>query len=145
MSVSNNDKIKESRCFGFAFDKDAKECKICEVAHMCEQRVLSDIKKPTPKPTVKKDMAEQDASTVMKPQNNRPEPQKESAKPTKKKEKKVTKNYDPDMPDFKAMSIEELDSLAVERGLNPDDFNTYANVSIRRMRLTMAVKKTYEV
>lgn len=141
----NNQKIKESKCFGFAYDKDAPECKICEVANLCAQRVMNGVKKPTPSPTVKKNTAAENTSDTMKPETTRPEPQKEATKPTKKKEsKKSSKNYDPSMPDFKAMSNEDLDKLAVERGLDLEGFN-YSNVSIRRMRLTMAIKKTYEV
>lgn len=148
MSQLDNPAIKESRCFGVAYDKDAKECKVCEVANLCSQRVLSDVRKPTPtKPTVKKNTAAENATETMKPAAARPEPQKEASKPaTKKKEsKKSDKNYDPDMPDFKPMSLEDIEKLAVERGLNLDDYSSYTNAGIRRMRLTMGVKKTYEV
>jgi hypothetical protein len=148
MSQLDNAAIQSSRCFGVAYDKDAKECKVCEVANLCAQRVMGDVKKPVPtKPTANKNTAAENATETMKPAAARPEPQKEAAKPAKKeKPKKSAKNYDPSMPeDFKAMSLEDLESLAVERGLNLDDYAKYADVPIRRMRLTMGIKKTYEI
>lgn len=148
MSQLDTPEIQNSRCFGVAYDKDAKECKVCEVANLCAQRVNGDVRKPTPtKPTVKKNSAAENATDTMKPATARPEPQKEAAKPAEKKKsaKKADKNYDPAMPDFKAMELEDIEKLAVERGLNLDDYSSYTNAGIRRMRLTMGVKKTYEV
>ena len=49
------------------------------------------------------------------------------------------------MPDFKAMSVDELCSLIDERGGNSKEFDKYTAENIKRMRLTMALKKTYEV
>lgn len=65
-------------------------------------------------------------------------------KPVKEK-KQSTAEYDESMPDFKPMSVEELESLLTERGGNVADFEKYSNPSIKKMRLTMALKKTYEV
>ena len=41
--------------------------------------------------------------------------------------------------------MEEITALATERGLNLKDFDKYGNDNIKRMRLTMSIKKTYEV
>ena len=88
----------------------------------------------------------------MKPANPRPEPKKsdnenKTEKTAKKSAKEKTKDevtYNSDMPDFKPMSIEDLVELAKERGLNPADFDKYTHTNIKKMRLTMALKKTYE-
>ncbi len=150
MSQLDIPEIQNSRCFGVAFDKDASECKICQVKNVCQQRCMADVKKPTPaaKPTVKKNTAAENTTETMKPATARPEPQKEAAKAPAKKssaKKASSKEYDPNMPDFKPMALEDLENLAVERGLNLEDYNKYADVSIRRMRLTMGIKKTYEI
>ena len=53
--------------------------------------------------------------------------------------------YADDMPDFKAMSVDELCALIDERGGDSKEFDKYTAENIKRMRLTMALKKTYEV
>lgn len=147
MSQLDSPEIQSSRCFGIAYDKDAKECKMCEVARLCEQRVMGDVRKPTPKakPTVKTNAAEEGATDTMAPANTRPEPKKEAKPAKKEKPKKAEKNYDPEMPDFKSMDIEDLEKLASEREIDLKDFEKYTQVNIRRMRLIMSLKKTYEV
>lgn len=147
--------VKESRCFGIAYDGDVKECKICEVASLCKQKTLGTAKKApvTPPPAKKSDISNDDSkvSSTMAPATPRPEPksQKEAAeekKPAKKAaSKKPETNYAPDMPDFKPMDVDDLMKLAKERGLNPADFDKYTNAAIKKMRVTMALKKTYEV
>jgi hypothetical protein len=48
------------------------------------------------------------------------------------------------MPDFKPMSIEELEKIGAERGLDIKDFQKkYPENRIYRMRLTMSIKATY--
>lgn len=148
MGQTDNKELKESRCFGIAYDKDAKECKVCEVAKLCEQNTLGGVRKPTPtKPTAKSNAAAENAKDTMEPETPRPEPKAESKKPPKKTAKKTEKNYDPSMPeDFKSMSLEDMEKLAKERGLDYDEYaQKYSNVSILRMRLTMGIKKTYEI
>ena len=49
------------------------------------------------------------------------------------------------MPDFKPMEVEKLIKLEKSRGINPSDFDKYTNVGIKKMRVTMALKKAYEV
>ena len=41
--------------------------------------------------------------------------------------------------------MDELLALAEERGLNLSDFDKYTKEGIKRMRITMALKKTYVV
>lgn len=152
-------KVKESKCFGIAWDGDVKECKICEVATLCKQRTLGSVKQ-TPatssKPVTKKADKEDTVSTMV-PSTPRPEPKNKSEdlkksekkspakKSSGKKSDKAEVNYDPDMPEFKEMSMEELLELAKDRGINPAEFDKYTKVNIKRMRVTMALKKTYEV
>ena len=144
-------KVKESKCFGIAWDGDVKECKICEVSNVCKQRTLGGVKQASSKPAPAKKIeysADDETVSTMKPSNPRPEPKKDTEK-SEKAEKKATKaktevKYDDNMPDFKPMSVEELLELAKERGLNPADFDKYTSVPIKKMRVTMALKKTYE-
>lgn len=151
-------KIKESKCFGIAWDGDVKECKICEVSNICKQKTLGETKQvPTTKPAkpATKKAEESETVSTMKPANPRPEPksnesagEKKSAKPTatkKAESKKAEASYDSEMPDFKPMSVEELLELAKERGLNPAEFDKYTHTNIKKMRVTMALKKTYEL
>ena len=49
------------------------------------------------------------------------------------------------MPDFKNFSVEELEKMAIERGCDLTGFEKYVVPNIRRMRLTMTIKKTYEL
>ena len=64
----------------------------------------------------------------------------------KKATKKPAKKYAADMPVFKEMSLEEVEALLVEKGGNPSDFDKYrSNNVILKMRLTMWLKKLYEV
>ena len=49
------------------------------------------------------------------------------------------------MPDFKPMSIEDIVKLATERGVNVAEYDKYTATNIKRMRLIMAIKATYEV
>lgn len=156
---NSNNPVKDSRCFGVAYDGTVKECKICEVAKLCKQRTEDDERRATPSkpnPAKKSDISTSDESvSTMKPSNPRPDPSskdsssskpstKASAKKESPKKDSSDKKYSDDMPDFKPMSIEDLVELAESRGLNPSDFDKFTNTSIKKMRITMALKKTYE-
>ena len=65
-------------------------------------------------------------------------------KPVKEKKKSDIK-YSDDMPDFKKMDMTEIEDLLVKRGGDLSDFEKYTNVNIRKMRLIMALKKTFEI
>ena len=122
-----NEAIKNSRCFGIAYDSSTKECKVCEVSKLCKARTEG-----TPAPT-KADPAP-DVTPAEKP------------KPAPKKQSKASdKKYAEDMPDFKALQVDELIKLAADRGIDTSAFEKFTDVKIKRMRMIMALKVTYEV
>lgn len=130
--------IKASRCFGVAYDSSVKECKMCEVCKLCKQKSEGII-------PAKEDLTEKTnpVDTVVK-SDKRPEP-KEQSKPAKKQKQSASKEYSSDMPDFKPMSIEDITNLAAERGVDVSEYDKYTATNIKRMRLIMAIKATYEV
>lgn len=141
--------IKKSTCFGVAYDGSVRECKICEVKLKCETKCRMGVGEvPTkPEPAVLADKEEVSMTDEAMSKSRAKEKQAAQAAQKKPvKEKKVsTVVYEDNMPDFKPMSVEELEALLTERGGNPKDFEKYANPSIKKMRLTMALKKTYEL
>jgi hypothetical protein len=149
--TSAQEQIKNSKCFGVAYDATVKECKICEVANMCKMQMEKGISQVPNKPS------KAAASTVAKASEDvvNPAPAKSSSKPkpaaakSEKPAKKATnkpgKNYDPDMPDFKQMELDELESTCEERGIDLGQFEKYSSDQIKRMRMVMALKATYEI
>ena len=140
------DMIAKSTCFGVAWDGSVKECKICEVRTRCESKCKMGIgsseppKKPESIPFADK------AEIVLDPEDLKAEPVegKKATKPVK--EKKVCDiTYADDMPDFKPMSVDDLIKLYVERGGDATEFDKYGNPQIKKMRVIMALKKTYIV
>lgn len=156
--------IKNSSCFGVAFDGKVRECKICEVRMKCESKcrmglssvvsnpsdiidiepteedkveVTSSNTKPEAVELADKDEISMDEDTLEKVQKEK------AKKPAKVKKPVAAVEYDESMPEFKPMSIEELEALLVERGGDAAEFEKYTNPSIKKMRLTMALKKTY--
>lgn len=146
MSLNIEDLIQNSVCFGVAFDGSVKECKICEVKARCKAAsegmskayVMSLEKAEKPGATL---VAEKDEITYEEPKTQL-KPLKERKTTSVKAKAEVT--YSGDMPDLKAMEYSDLESLAKERGIKLEDFEKYSNNNIKRMRLTMAIKKTYE-
>ena len=130
--------IKASRCFGLAYDSSVKECKVCEVCKLCKQKSEGII-------PAKEDLPEntKQVDTEVKSEK-RPEP-KEQSKPAKKSKQSVGKEYSGEMPDFKPMSLDDIVKLATERGVNVSEYDKYTATNIKRMRLIMAIKATYEV
>lgn len=127
--------IKNSSCFGVAFDGSVRECKICEVKLKCESKCrLGGDSKPASVNVATAD--EVTHSNNKKATNKKSIPVKEAAKPKAE--------YADDMPDFKSMSADEIEQLAEERGIDMSQFEKYKAANIRRMRVTMALKKTYE-
>ena len=49
------------------------------------------------------------------------------------------------MPEFKGLSMAQMEQMVIERGGDLADFDKYKAENIRRMRLTMFLKSTYEV
>jgi hypothetical protein len=127
--------IKNSSCFGVAFDGSVRECKICEVKLKCESkcRLGGDSKPASVNVATADEVTHNDNK---KATNKKSVPVKEAAKPKAE--------YTDDMPDFKSMSADEIEQLAEERGIDMSQFEKYKAANIRRMRVTMALKKTYE-
>ena len=140
--------IKESTCFGYAYDESVKECKICEVCKKCKAK-CEGAKVDTPKKpdsVVLADKDEVSESEAAAKKSAAKETSKDAKKPaTVKPKKENTTKYSDDMPDFQPMSLDEIQELLVSRGGNPADFEKYKADNIKRMRMVMALKKTYEV
>lgn len=132
-------KIKESKCFGLAWDGTVKECKMCDVANMCKQKTLANVKQVSAK--VEKDEPVESKAAV----EEAPAEQKKPAKKEKKSAPKAEVTYADDMPDFKPMDCDELLALAKERGIDTAQFDKYTSAPIKKMRVTMALKKSYQV
>lgn len=139
--------IKKSTCFGVAYDGSVRECKICEVKLKCENKCrcgVGDVpQKPSGVALADKDEVSMTDEAMQKSQAK--EKDMKAKKPVSEKKLKAEVKYSGDMPDFKSMSVEDLEALLKERGGNPDDFQKYDKEAIKRMRITMALKKTYEV
>lgn len=113
------DKLKqESECFGKAYDINVKECKLCYCYKEC--KILTTGKQYKPETPMKNKIS------------------KEISNKTKGDKVNSVIQY----PNFKKMSMEELEKLALERNAD-NSWQKYNNTGIRRMRLTMALKKTY--
>ena len=139
--------IKNSTCFGVAYDGTVKECKICEVRTKCKAKCETGSgevpKKPDSVNLADKDEVSQSDEAAAK--SAAKEKDKTAKKPVNPAKAKKDVKYADDMPDFKAMSVDELCSLIDERGGNSKEFDKYTAENIKRMRLTMALKKTYDV
>lgn len=150
--ASIEEQIRQSDCFGLAFSPSVKECKLCEVSLKCETKcrggAVDKPEKPAPVQQAEVDEVSNSDEAMEKSQKkeakaNSAEAKKSTAKP---KKDKPEVQYADDMPDFKSMDLDECLSLLSERGGNPDDFKKYDNnLGIKKMRVTMALKKTYEV
>lgn len=148
--MANNieEMIKSSNCFGIAFDGSVKECKICEVRLKCENKCRCGVgevpKKPDQANLADKDEVSMSDEAMKK--SKAKESDKTAKKPVKKGAAKADVKYADDMPsDFKSMSIDELCQLLNDRGGDASEFDKYTADNIKRMRLTMAIKKTYEI
>lgn len=137
--------LKNSSCFGVAFDGSVKECKICEVKTRCEAKCRMGLGKPesiavaTPEEVTEEAEAGVEVKKVIKKNAT-----KKSKKSVKEAAAKPKVEYTDDMPEFKSMSTEELEKLAEERGIDISQFEKYNSPNIKRMRMTMQLKKTYE-
>ena len=155
MAMTTEDMIKASQCFGIAFDPTVAECKQCDVHLRCEQKCrLGRAVVPTrPMPTMMAEPMEiLEPDKVSKPQSSSAKTAKATAKSAVKtlpkktvKEAVKSKTYSPDMPEFKGLSMAQMEQMVIERGGDLADFDKYKAENIRRMRLTMFLKSTYEV
>lgn len=151
MAMTTEEMINASQCFGVAYDSTVPECKQCDVHLRCEQKCrMGRAMIPTrPMPTM---LAE--PMDVLEPDKPKSQPsvaKSATTKPTKQIPKKTvkeavkSKNYDPAMPEFKGLTMAQMEKMVVERGGNLEEFDKYKAENIRRMRLTMFLKSTYEV
>jgi len=152
MDSIDNDAIKNSRCFGVAWDGNVKECKICEAKSLCRQKTEGGgVSQKASSEAPKEKIA--DTSKVA-PAQPRPTPHndtkssetKPDAAETKKPKSAAKTNsveYDDDMPNFKEMELEDLLKLATKKGIDVKSFDKITAANIKRMRITMALKKTY--
>lgn len=144
--ASVEEMIKSSTCFGVAYDPNVKECKICEVRTKCKSKCETGNgelpKKPAAAQQADKSEVSMSEAAIDKSKDKEKAAAKKPAKPAASKEKE---QYADDMPDFKTMSIDELLNLLKDKGGNPADFDKYTAENIKRMRITMALKKFYVV
>ena len=154
MAASFEEMIKNSYCFGLAYDSSVKECKVCEVHLKCEAKCrLGQATKPTPVKVATpaevntKDVVKQTESVPVVSTNKPSKKGKKATTPAKLPKKKETEKppvtYASDMPSFRNISMEDLENLAKTRGCDMEALAKYTVPQIRRMRLTMAIKKTY--
>lgn len=139
--------LQESTCFGLAYDDATPECKQCDVKAQCRNKIEganiatpkgkpAEAKVSTPKPAIPKPAIEKSSDKTPTKSSET----KSAPKPAVKKADKPTPVDNPNMPNFKAMTWEELTSLADKHGIVPKNYNSEA---INRMRLIMELKKFY--
>jgi hypothetical protein len=135
--------LKSSTCFGIAPDSTVPECQKCDVAAQCKAKYENglDIPRPTAKPK-----KEEVKETAPKPTTTKPKTTAAKAttptepKPKTTKKAAAPKESNPNVPDFKPMTLEELKALAATRNVQWKDYN---NDQITRMRLIMGLKSSY--
>lgn len=134
--------LQLSTCFGLAHDDTVPECKQCDVKGQCKAKSEGGVSVPLPTVKPKK------ASTTDKPAEKPKATSKSTtattksttAKPKAPEKPKATPVASGDIPDFKPMTLEDLKSLAKDRNV---EWKDYGNDQITRMRLIMALKKSY--
>lgn len=137
--------IKSSTCFGLAHDDTVPECKMCDVKAQCMKKTAgADIPVPTErtKPERPAKPAAEKPPKPAKPSTetaSKPAAEQSASKP-KKPAKPATEPVG-NQPNFKEMSLDDLKALAAERSVSWKD---YGNDNITRMRLIMAIRKSYE-
>ena len=145
--MNYNEQILQSKCFGEAYDRSVEECKKCEVWKLCYQKCngyvqpnnLSDTEPETIVDVLYKQANGDDTP------DEKPEPKKPAKKPARKKKQMPKKEYSPDMPVFKDMSMEELIDLCKTKDIDLEQFERFSSQQIKRMRVIMALKKLYEL
>ena len=133
--------LQASTCFGIAHDDTVPECKQCDVKAQCAKKSEgADIPVPVARPKAEKTATVEKPATKTKAPKTTEKP-KANSKPKATANKTVTKTETPgNMPEFKPMSLDELKDLAKERSV---EWKDYGNDQITRMRLIMALKKSY--
>lgn len=142
------EQIRNSSCYGVAYDGTLPECKRCDVSQRCSARCAAMAEKES-ETTVDVPFSQiSRPPTVVQVEKSKATKTTQPAKPATVKQSKfkAPKKYSPDMPVLKNMSMDELKKLAVERkcqGL--DAIDAIASQQIRRMRYIMLIKATYEI
>ena len=147
------EQITESKCFGVAYDRSVEECKKCEVWKLCYQKCngyvqpsnLSDTEPETIVDTLYKQANGDDTIDDVIEEPKKPDTKKPAKKPARKKKQVPKKEYSPDMPVFKEMSMEELIDLCKTKDIDLEQFERFSSQQIKRMRVIMALKKLYEI
>lgn len=147
MAVSINPELlkllQESTCFGIAHDETVPECKMCDVKHQCKAKTEGGLNIETPITRTVKATPIAEKKTTKKTTTSKTTEKPKSKPTTKKKPAPAKKPKAPEpkgLPVFKDMSLDELKDLAKERDV---EWKDYGNDQITRMRLTMALKKSY--
>jgi hypothetical protein len=141
--------LKQSTCFGIAHDEEVPECRQCDVKGQCKAKSEGVMNIPTP--TVKPKKAVSETKSEPKPKATTPKKPTTTtksatpvSKPSTTAQKHAPKTTQPsgggNAPDFKPMGLDELKALAEQRNV---EWKDYGNDNITRMRLIMALKKSY--
>ncbi|GLI90900.1 hypothetical protein ACSHUI_00025 [Bacillus subtilis] len=159
--------LEESACFGHAYEEGCKECGLCEQRIECSAKtktnsVFDELKVLSPesneallafrtKRSKRKDQENALSSeesvelSVVEPSNVETEkPKKKKARKESRKERRARKKAElpPDFPNTKEMSCDDLWKLLEERG---GECKVFEDKKIQKMRLIMALKKTYNI
>lgn len=138
--------LQASTCFGIAHDESVPECKMCDVKAQCKKKSEgADIPVPTTKVVAASSKPKEVKKEVPAKETKKPAskstPAKAATKNTSKSEApKPASTPSGNIPDFKSLQLEELKDMAKERNV---EWKDYGNDSITRMRLIMALKKSY--
>ena len=132
--VNLEELIINSRCFGIAYSSKAKECKACKAYTECK-KYFKEQNSEADKPELI-NVATIDEVTLS--EINTIEKPKQTVKSL------TEKKYDPTMPNFKELDINSIENLIISRGGELSEFESYKG-NMRRMRMVVWLKKTYEV
>lgn len=132
--------IQESTCFGIGYDEKVPECSRCDVKGQCKAKSEgADLPTPKGRVVTKAEEPKKEKTTVNTTiKTDKPTSTKKTTKPNKSKKEK--KPLPDNLPDFKKMSMDELQGLADQRNVEVPD---YGNPNINRMRLIMKLKDSY--
>lgn len=149
------EQIRNSSCYGVAYDGTLPECKRCDVSQRCSARCAALSEKEDGELTIEVPFTQiSSPPTVVQVEKSKTSKTTQPAKPvsstlsslTKKPKIKTPKTYDPSMPVLKNLSIAELKELAIQRkceGL--EGIESITSQQIQRMRYIMLIKATYEI
>ena len=136
------EQIRNSSCYGVAFDGTLSECKRCDVSQRCSARC----KALAEEATIEVSGEPVIVQSYTPPDKKSSKSLKSDVKPPKVSKLKKTVIYDPNMPVLKNLSMEELKKLAIERKCSGlDVIEKITSPQIQRMRYIMNLKATYAI